>query len=179
MRGVLLPSIASLAFFVLAPGTVAGLVPWKLSGWRLGEPLLGWSGGRVFGGLLVAAGLVVLVDCFVRFAIVGRGTPAPPLPTERLVVSGLYRHVRNPMYLAVVSVILGQAALLGSRPVAWYGALVWCGFHAFVAAHEEPTLRARYGSEYDGYCGAVRRWLPRARPWRGAQSPPASQPRRA
>ena len=179
MRGVFVPSIASLAFFVLAPGTVAGLVPWRLSGWLFDEPFFSWSGGRVAGGLLIAAGLAALVDSFVRFALVGRGTPAPALPTERLVVSGLYRYVRNPMYLAVASVILGQAALLGSRPVAWYGALVWCAFHAFVAAYEEPTLRARYGSEYGAYCEAVRRWLPRVRPWKGVQSPPASQPRRA
>jgi protein-S-isoprenylcysteine O-methyltransferase Ste14 len=72
------------------------------------------------------------------------------------------------MYLAVVSVILGQAALLGSRPVAWYGALVWCAFHAFVVAYEEPTLLSRYGPEYDSYRGAVGRWRPRARPWKGA-----------
>jgi protein-S-isoprenylcysteine O-methyltransferase Ste14 len=168
MKGVLVPGIGSLAFFVLAPGTVAGLVPWMLSRWRFDEPLLSWPGGRIAGALLIAAGLAALVDSFARFAIVGRGTPAPPLPTERLVVSGLYRFVRNPMYLAVVSVILGQAALLGSRPVAWYGALVWCAFHAFVVAYEEPTLRSRYGPEYDSYRGAVGRWRPRARPWKGA-----------
>jgi protein-S-isoprenylcysteine O-methyltransferase Ste14 len=167
MRGVLVPSVGSLAFFVLAPGTVAGLVPWMLSGWRFDEPLLSWPGGRIAGALLVTAGLAALVDSFVRFAIVGKGTPAPPLPTEKLVVSGLYRYVRNPMYVAVVSVILGQAALLGSRPVAWYGASVWCAFHAFAVAYEEPTLRSRYGSEYDSYSRAVRRWLPRARPWKG------------
>ena len=164
-----IPILGSLVFFAIGPGTFAGLIPWTISGWRFEEPLLGWAGGRVVGGTLVLAGVVVLAESFLRFAIVGRGTPAPPLPTQTLVVSGLYRHVRNPMYLGVVSVILGQAALFGSGSVAWYGAVVWTAFHAFVRLYEEPTLRARYGSEYESYCVAVPRWLPRAQAWRGTE----------
>jgi protein-S-isoprenylcysteine O-methyltransferase Ste14 len=151
--------LGSLIFLVVAPGTVAGLIPWWITRWRVQAPLLGWT-GRIVGGLLVAAGVSVLLDSFARFALVGRGTPAPIAPTERLVVSGLYRHVRNPMYLAVLSIIFGQALLFGSTTLLWYGAVFSLLVHAFVVLYEEPTLRRRYGAEYDRYCAAVRRWRP-------------------
>ena len=156
-RGI--SALGTLVFLVLAPGTVAGLIPWWLTPWRFQAPLFGWA-GRIVGGLLVFAGLLVLLDSFARFAFVGRGTPAPLVPTERLVISGLYRHVRNPMYLAVVSMIFGQALLFGSTTLVWYGALVWLAFHVFVRVYEEPTLRRRYGAEYDRYRAEVRRWRP-------------------
>jgi protein-S-isoprenylcysteine O-methyltransferase Ste14 len=104
--------------------------------------------------------LSVLLDSFARFALVGRGTPAPIAPTERLVISGLYRHVRNPMYLAVLSIIFGQALLFGSTTLLWYAAVLSLIVHAFVVLYEEPTLRRRYGAEYERYCQAVRRWRP-------------------
>lgn len=151
--------LGSLIFLLVAPGTVAGWIPFSITRWRLDAPLLGWA-GRIAGGALVAAGVLVLLDSFARFALVGRGTPAPVVPTERLVVSGLYRHVRNPMYLAVVSIILGQALLFGSTTLLWYGALVWLAFHLFVLLYEEPALRRRYGTQYDRYRAEVRRWRP-------------------
>lgn len=163
MRGVVLPSIGSLIFFVIAPGTVAGYVPWRLSLWRLQSALLGWNGLRGFGVILIAGGVAALLDCFARFAIQGRGTPAPVMPTERVVVSGLYRYVQNPMYLAVVSAIVGQGLLLGNTDVLWYGAAVFVGFHLFVRLYEEPTLRRTHGADYDSYCRTVRRWWPRLR----------------
>jgi len=165
-EGLIPPSLGSLAFLVIAPGTVAGLVPWWLSGWRFEPPLLGWPLGRAIGIVSLIAGLAVLVDSFARFALEGRGTPAPAYPTKRLVVSGLYGFVRNPMYLAVASTILGQGALFGSKELLWYAGLVGLGFHAFVVLYEEPTLRARYGSEYTSYCASVNRWVPRLSPWR-------------
>jgi protein-S-isoprenylcysteine O-methyltransferase Ste14 len=165
MRGIVLPSIGSFVFFVIAPGTVAGWVPWLISRWTFDAPFFGLAGTRVIGVVVTGLGVAILVDCFSRFAIQGRGTPAPVLPTERLVVRGLYRHVRNPMYLGVVSTILGQAMLFGERSLLWYGALVWFAFHAFVLCYEEPTLRTRYGGEYEMYLAAVRRWLPRLKPW--------------
>ena len=99
-------AIGSAAFFVLAPGTVAGLVPWWITGYRLPElnSIVSWV-AVVLGFALVAAGLAVLIKAFVRFVTAGRGTPAPIAPTEYLVVGGSYRHVRNPMYVAVVAVI--------------------------------------------------------------------------
>lgn len=159
-------ALGSLLFLLVAPGTVAGWVPWRISGWRLQPPLLGGSGSRIVGAALIILGLLVLIESFARFALVGRGTPAPVVPPQRLVVSGLYRHVRNPMYLAVVSIILGQALLFGSRALVWYGALVWLAFHGFVMAYEEPTLRNRYGEEYERYRANVRRWWPRLSAYR-------------
>ena len=157
----------SAVFLVLAPGTVAGLVPWWISRWRLESPTQGWLPLRIAGGLLIAAGLPVLVDSFARFALQGLGTPAPVFPTRHLVITGLYRFVRNPMYVAVVSVIIGQGLLLGNIRVLEYGAVVWLGFHLFVVGYEEPTLRAKFGPEYELFCATVPRWLPRLDPWSG------------
>ena len=120
----------------------------------------------------MVAGLPVLLDSFARFAIQGLGTPAPIFPTRRLVVSGLYRYVRNPMYVAVVSLILGQGLFFGDLRVLEYGIAIWAAFHLFVLVYEEPTLRNTYGSEYDVFCANVHRWIPRLRPWR--QSPNAN-----
>ena len=91
---------------------------------------------------------------------------APVLPTRHLVVVGLYRYVRNPMYFAVVSLIVGQALLLGDLNVFLYGGLVWLCSHGFVLGYEEPTLRKSFGAEYERFCANVPRWIPRARPWR-------------
>src|SRR5512146_1313878 len=104
--------LGSAAFLALAPGTVAVLVPWWISRWHIQPPLLGWTAFRVVGALLVLAGLPVLLDSFGRFTLQGLGTPAPVAPTEHLVVSGLYRYVRNPMYVAVVAMNPGPGAVL-------------------------------------------------------------------
>ena len=157
----------SALFLVLAPGAVAGLAPWWISRWRFESSWFGWLPLRVVGGMPIAAGIPVLLDSFARFAVQGLGTPAPVFPTRRLVIAGLYRFVRNPMYVAVLSVIAGQALLLGNLRVLQYGALVGLGFHLFVVAYEEPTLRSTFGEEYERYCAAVPRWKPRLRPWQG------------
>lgn len=155
----------SAVFFLLAPGTVAGLVPWWLAGWRLHPARLG-APQRVAGALLVAAGAAALLHAFGRFALEGSGTPAPIAPTERLVVGGLYRHVRNPMYLAVLTAIVGQALLLGQLGLLRYAAAVAAAMVAFVHLVEEPMLASRYGAEYREYRRAVPAWLPRLRAWR-------------
>ena len=113
-------------------------------------------------------GVVGLVECFGRFALKGRGTPAPIAPPENLVVSGLYRHVRNPMYVAVVCAIVGQALLFGSVVLLEYAGVVWLVFHVFVLGYEEPALRQQFGSLYAAYRENVRRWWPRLTPWQGA-----------
>ncbi|HLK19588.1 MAG TPA: isoprenylcysteine carboxylmethyltransferase family protein [Bryobacteraceae bacterium] len=154
----------SAIFFVLAPCTVAGLIPWWLSHWRL-EP--GWMPVRILGAVLILAGLPILLDSFARFAIQGLGTPAPVFPTKHLVVTGWYRYVRNPMYVAVVSIILGQALLFANVPVLEYGAAAWLIMHLFVIAYEEPTMRATFGDEYREFSANVPRWIPRLRPWAG------------
>jgi protein-S-isoprenylcysteine O-methyltransferase Ste14 len=151
-------AIGSAVFFLLAPGIVAGFIPWSITRWQLaGAP---WPIAAL-GILLVVAGLAVLIDCFVRFAWQGVGTPAPVAPTRHLVVTGAYRYVRNPMYVAVVAIILGQVLLFVSLPLLVYGALAWLATHIFVLAYEEPTLRSTYGAEYDAFTSAVPRWIPR------------------
>jgi protein-S-isoprenylcysteine O-methyltransferase Ste14 len=160
-------SLGTFLFFLVAPGVVAGLVPWWLSGGQMRSPFLGWYSLRVVGVVLIALGTPALLDSFVRFALEGRGTPAPVLPTEHLVVTGLYRFVRNPMYVGVLSVILGQGLLLGDARVLRYGAVVWLAFFLFVVGYEEPTLRRTFGEEYERFCANVPRWIPHLRPWRG------------
>ena len=154
-------------FLLLAPGTVAGLVPWWITRWGMQPPLLGFSGFRVVGALMIAAGIAVVLDSFARFALQGLGTPAPILPTRHLVVSGLYRYVRNPMYVGVLGIILGQGLLFGDGRLFAYGVLLWLGVHVFVVGYEEPTLRRSFGSEYEAFRHNVPRWIPRLSPWRG------------
>jgi len=155
--------LESALFLVLAPGTVVGLVPWWISRWRVEPPLAGFAPVRLLGALLVAA----LLDSTARFALQGLGTPAPVLPTRHLVVTGLYRHVRNPMYVAVVSAIVGQGLILGNLRVLGYGALAWLVCHLFVLVYEEPVLRATFGADYEAFRATVPRWLPRPGSWEG------------
>jgi protein-S-isoprenylcysteine O-methyltransferase Ste14 len=155
----------SAIFLVLAPGTVAVWLPWSISRWHVHPPFLGFVPFRWLGVVLIAAGLPILLDSFVRFAVQGLGTPAPVAPPQHLVVSGLYRYVRNPMYVAVVSMILGQGLLFGNVRVLEYGLAVWLAMHLFVMFYEEPTLRAKFGAEYQEYCRNVRRWRPRVQAW--------------
>jgi protein-S-isoprenylcysteine O-methyltransferase Ste14 len=154
-------------FLVLAPGTVAGLVPWWISRWRVEPSAIRWLPLHVAGGVLIAAGTLVLLDSFGRFAIKGLGTPAPVFPTRYLVVTGFYRYVRNPMYVAVLAVIAGQALFFANPRLLGYCALVWLCFHIFVVAYEEPALRSAFGPEYETFCRGVSRWIPRLSPWSG------------
>ena len=165
MRKVL-AMVGSAVFLVIAPGFVAGLAPWWISRWRVEAPFFGTPLFRFVGDLLIAMGIIGLLDSFVRFALQGVGTPAPVFPTRHLVVTGLYRYVRNPMYVAVVITILGQGLILGNVTLLEYGGLVWLLFHAFVLVYEEPALRASFGSEYKVFCAEVPRWIPRLTPWK-------------
>jgi protein-S-isoprenylcysteine O-methyltransferase Ste14 len=157
----------SLVFLVLAPGVVAGVAPWWLTRWDARTPLPWWGPLRAVGVVLLAAGVLVLLHAFVRFVMEGVGTPSPVAPTERLVIGGLYRYVRNPMYLAVVAVVVGQALLLGRLELLLYAAALVVAFMAFVRWYEEPTLRRRFGAGYEAYSRAVPAWWPRGRPWGG------------
>jgi protein-S-isoprenylcysteine O-methyltransferase Ste14 len=158
--------VGSAIFLVIAPGIVAGYVPWRICRWHVGAPLLGPPSFRLVGVPLIAAGLALLLDSFARFALDGLGTPAPIFPTRHLVVSGLFRYVRNPMYVAVLTLIFGQGLFFSSVRVLEYGLAVWAGFYLFVLVYEEPTLRKRYGFEYEEFCTNVPRWIPHFRPWR-------------
>lgn len=154
---------ASVLFFFVAPGSIAGLVPWLFTQWRISAsyPIV----ASAIGALLVVVAGAGLIECFLRFALTAQGTPSPIAPTKRLVVTGLYRHVRNPMYVAVTGLILGQALLFGSIALLAYGFIVAIGFHLFVLNFEEPRLERDFGDAYVRYCAAVPRWTPRLAPW--------------
>jgi protein-S-isoprenylcysteine O-methyltransferase Ste14 len=156
-------AIGTAVFFVLAPGVVAGAIPWWLTGWEVG---MSWPiAVRACGAVLTAAGVVVLMQAFARFVREGRGTPAPVAPTETLVVGGLYRFVRNPMYLAVLATIVGQALVFG-RPILFgYAFVVWLAVASFVRVYEEPHLTERFGDDYRAYREHVPAWIPRRSPW--------------
>lgn len=119
----------------------------------------------VLGVALLVVAVVVLIRNFVRFVVEGRGTPSPVLQTERLVVGGDYRFVRNPMYLGVIGAILGQAMIFGSFSLLLYALAVWAIMATFVRWYEEPLLQNRYGDDYDRYRQGVRAWVPRLQPW--------------
>jgi protein-S-isoprenylcysteine O-methyltransferase Ste14 len=154
--------LKNLLFTVLVPGTVAGLVPHGILSsagqWRWP----GWGPLPVLGALVFTAGLSIYARCVIDFAR-ARGTPAPIDPPKQLVVRGLYRYSRNPMYVGVLSVILGQALFFASARLALYAAAVFCAFHAFVLFYEEPALRRRFGPSHDRLCARVPRWLGRPR----------------
>ncbi|PTE09937.1 methyltransferase family protein [Mesorhizobium helmanticense] len=156
----------SALFFIAAPGVVAGLVPWLLTA-RYHLPWSTLPGFVPVGWVLIVAAAALLLHAFARFALEGLGTPAPVAPTERLVVGGIYRHVRNPMYVAVLSIILGQALLFSSWALVAYAVIAAAAMVSFARLHEEPTLARRYGAEYEAYRRAVPGWLPRLTPWRG------------
>ena len=158
-------AVGSALFFLLAPGVVMGLIPWLLTRWQAREPLPYWVPVRVLGGILLVAGLIALVQAFVRFVVEGFGTPAPVAAPERLVVGRVYRYVRNPMYVAVLAAIVGQALLLGRLELLLYAGAAWLVVAAFVRWYEEPTLARRFGADYEAYRRAVPAWWPRLRPW--------------
>ncbi len=155
-------ALGSLIFLLVAPGTIAGLVPWWLTGWAVGEapaPL------RVVGAVLVLVGAAALLHAFGRFVLEGFGTPAPVAPPRRLVIGGLYRYIRNPMYVALVMAIVGQAVLLVQPVLLVWAAITGLAMAGFVYGYEEPTLSDRFGADYDAYRRAVPAWWPRLRPW--------------
>jgi protein-S-isoprenylcysteine O-methyltransferase Ste14 len=156
--------LGSAIFLVLAPGTLAVYVPWTICRWRFASPPLGYFLFRILGALLIAAGLPVLLDSFARFATQGMGTPAPVAPPQQLVATGLYRYVRNPMYVGVSLLIFGQGLLFSSVELMEYGLVVWLGFFAFVVLYEEPALTRKFGKEYEQFRARVPRWIPRLKP---------------
>jgi protein-S-isoprenylcysteine O-methyltransferase Ste14 len=165
-------AIGSAALFIIGPGLVLGVVPWLLTRWQFRDPTPYWAIIRVLGVLFILAGLVVLIRAFVRFVTEGFGTPLPAAPPKHLVVGGLYRWVRNPMYVAMLAVIVGQAALFGQLGPVVYAAILWAVAASVVRWREEPVLARRFGADYDAYRQAVPAWWPRLRPWTGHRNSP-------
>lgn len=157
-------AITTAAFFVVAPGTVVGVVPWLITHWEFTISTPAWMVAQAVGVVLICLGLVPPISAFVEFARAG-GTPIPVAPTPRLVVSGFNRFVRNPMYVGLLAVILGQALLFGQLSLVGYAAGVWLVTAGFVHWYEEPSLARRFGAEYETYRRAVPGWWPRVRPW--------------
>lgn len=155
-------AVGTTVFLVLAPGVVAGIGPWLVTHWRMHGPLA----LHVVGALLIAPGAFVLLHAYVRFVVEGIGTPAPVAPPERLVVGGIYRYVRNPMYIAIATTIVGQALFFGRLELLAYAAVFLAITAAFARLYEEPHLARRFGAEYEAYRRAVPAWWPRLRPWR-------------
>mgnify|MGYP001067113914 CR=1 FL=1 len=150
---------------MLLPGVVAGYVPWRYFG--LHDVLLDWSDARVWAGVACAmAGALLLCACIVEFARRGQGTLSPVDAPRHLVIGGLYRYVRNPMYLSVTMIVLGEAVLARSRSLAVYWAVFFALANVFVIGYEEPALRHQFGKSYNDYAAHVHRWIPTVPPSR-------------
>ncbi len=154
-----IPFLAKVVFFtLLMPGTVTVLLPWAILN-RLEAGVISAFSLLSFAALaLGVAGCGVLLFCIWEFASIGRGTLAPFSPTRRLVVRGAYRYTRNPMYLAVLCILVAEALLFRSLSLAIYSAIVFACFQVFIVLYEEPHLRKQFGDEYRRYCTAVPRW---------------------
>jgi protein-S-isoprenylcysteine O-methyltransferase Ste14 len=158
--------LGTIVFVAILPATVIVLAPYWITGWHLREPFLGTSLTRWLGVAMIVVALPVFVAFLGRFVFEGRGTPAPIAPTQKLVIGGPFRWTRNPGYVAVDAMLIGQGLVLASPAVLVYAALIALAFHVFVLVYEEPTLRDTHGAEYAEYCRRVPRWIPR---------PPASR----
>ena len=158
-------ALASTIFSIIAPGVVAGLIPWLIAGWAApdtGPYLIGLLVG--LGGLVIGGGLFLLIDSFVRLVKEGNGTPTPWRPTKRVIDRGAYRFVRNPMYVGIIAIIVGQAILFASGWLVAFAAAVWLVLHIYVTMIEEPGLHRSFGSVYADYIATVPRWFPRVPP---------------
>jgi protein-S-isoprenylcysteine O-methyltransferase Ste14 len=155
------PLLRTLIFTFLVPGTVMVLLPLWLAGPGVS---VRWRGWNTLGLLPMAVGGAIYLRCAWDFSMFGRGTPGPWDAPQKLVVRGLYRYVRNPMYLGVGLVGLGEAVLFNSLAIVWYVITFWGCTHLFIVFYEEPTLRGKFGAEYEEYCRRVRRWWPRLPP---------------
>lgn len=164
----------SLFWTIALPGFFALYLPWRLSrpeGAAVdpirGAQLVAVGPAALLGLVLIVVGVALLATCIFEFARSGKGTLSPVDPPRHLVVRGLYRYVRNPMYLSVTTIVLGEALLTGSRVLLGYWAIWFLVANLFVIGYEEGTLRRRFGSSYDEYTRHVGRWIPTFRPYTG------------
>jgi protein-S-isoprenylcysteine O-methyltransferase Ste14 len=166
-------AVVSVAWGAALGGTFGALLPYLLGDWHFHRPLPHWEIAQAAGGLLICAGLVPVVQSFTEF-IRANGTPVPVASPPRLVVSGSYRYVRNPIYAGFLAILTGEALLFGSRGLLEYTALSWCIGAAAVRFYEEPILARKFGADYQAYRRAVHAWIPRLHPWTPAQPSPVS-----
>jgi AhpD family alkylhydroperoxidase len=168
--------VIAVAWGVGVGGTFGCLLPWLLGYWHLQRPLPYWIVAQAAGVVLIGIGLVPIVQAFVEFVKAG-GTPVPVASPPRLVVSGFYRYVRNPIYVGFLVILIGQALLFGSMGLVVYTVVAWCVGAAAVRFYEQPRLARRFGAEYQPYLQAVPAWIPRLRPWTPPQEGGATMAR--
>ena len=149
----------NLIFTLLAPGVVAGLIPYLLVKDDIENIKGSWASNEVIGIIVFLLGLVILLHCIYLFAVVGKGTLLPIDPTKRLVTVGLYNYSRNPMYLGVITILIGEGVFTWSYSLWIYTFIVFFFFNIFIFIIEEPRLRTDFGEEYDGYRKKVRMWI--------------------
>ena len=157
-------AILSVGWFAAIGGTFGCLLPYLLGDWHLHRPLPYWGIARVVGVLLICAGIIPVVQSFIEF-VKADGTPVPVAPPQRLVVSGFYRYVRNPIYVGFLLILVGQTLLFGSPGLLKYTVTAWLVGAAAVRFYEQPKLARKFGAEYAAYRRAVHAWIPRLHPW--------------
>jgi protein-S-isoprenylcysteine O-methyltransferase Ste14 len=156
-------ALKTLIFTVLVPGTVTVYIPYLLLSSADAAQRLPLGVFRYFGVIPILIGVAIYFWCAWDFTFTGRGTPAPIDPPKELVAKGLYRFVRNPMYVGVVTLLLGEAILFGSRALFIYAAAAFVIYQLFVVLYEEPVLRRKFGAAYQRYCAETPRWFPRSK----------------
>lgn len=154
-------AVRSLIWTILLPGMMAGYLPWRFFGLRnahleLRNPV------DLLGLLVIAVGVALLGACILEFGRSGGGTLSPLDSPKELVVQGLYRYVRNPMYLSVATILIGECLLVRSSQLSVYAAAWFVGVNLFVIGYEEPTLHREFGDSYKRYVRRVGRWIPAA-----------------
>lgn len=150
----------ALVAFLVLPGVFAGVVPYLIAS---ADPRRGT--GWTIGAFVMGCGALVLLWCVRDFYVAGKGTLAPWQPPKRLVVVGLYRYSRNPMYLGVLTFVIGWAIFMGSPLLCGYVLVLFSSFHTSVVVYEEPWLSKQFTSQWQTYAAAVPRWVPRPTPW--------------
>jgi protein-S-isoprenylcysteine O-methyltransferase Ste14 len=161
---IVLLLLKNILFTILVPGTVAVYIPLRIAARPAAPPSIDSTARQILALLLLSLGAAIYLWCLWHFAVTGRGTPAPIDAPKKLVVQGLYRYVRNPMYVGVLVVIAGWAMFFQSISVLVYAAVVALLFQLFVVLVEEPILERKFGEAYEKYREEVGRWVPRI--WR-------------
>lgn len=151
--------VKTLIFTILVPGTVTIYVPYRLLYSRVGRNSISIDSLNFIGIIPIVFGALVYLWCAWDFTFAGQGTPAPIDPPRKLVVRGLYKFTRNPMYVGVLSILLGEGILFESRILFEYAGWAFVFFYLFVVFYEEPTLRRKFGESYEIYCRSVPRWI--------------------
>lgn len=152
--------LKNLTYTVFIPGTVTVFVPYGLLTRNSTVMPASWGLPQILALVLVSLGIGTFMRCLWEFASSGRGTPSPFEPPRILVVRGLYRHVRNPLYLGCLAMLLGESAFFESWSLIRYAAGFFLTVHLFVVFYEEPHLGRQFGKAYDNYRKSVRRWIP-------------------